>query len=1210
MKRLLFLLALVTNFCVNAQSIEFNSGSGYFTVPPNITEITIEVWGGGGHGGNTDKSGGNLTISAGGGGGGAYSRQIVNVTEGDIFLYNVGSGGSYQIIENYVITKPSSPSKVTKGTLVIAKASGGESVDLNDYNGALGGKSSDGVGEVRFSGGNGANGLNKLGGGGGSSAGTTEDGSDANGINGGISLDGGNGGNGADGNINGNINEDGNDGYTPGAGGGGSVVSGGGFLSAFGGTGADGLVRFSWFDDNECQESVTQSEVTDVSASYFTRPEFSYVVGNNTYNFGNGEENDLILEAFGNDDFNFGVERIADRIELRRRGNDGQGNNGQERHILFFEQSNNYSNSNKSFNSGFSPTMEESLICFCINRGSDNVFTNSSGTNRNNIQRLDYIFDDGIVVPEDTSEVGFPIFERGGNDPMKFSIIKSLDSNGDPSEFGCVKSYTEDDWQDTGFNISTSVLSGFPNDGENLIETATTSNQKIGIIFITFQDLGLSPGDIVYGYSLAADDATTDSDEFIDFNNTSFFPRTPESLGGLDLVSGGSFSRRAFIHTQDGWYNGVDPNDVVTNCGDLLTVIGGEAPITSDKTFKSISAIEGSINVSENTISLCEDINTQFEFKIFNGTVRFNGTFTQRITGPDNTLSIDSFILENEEGLVVDSPTEVFDYVLIEEDKGSIEVQRDFTFKCDFSGNNPKTAMIGPLLGSSTIIGDLTTEQCFPARRAFRLVSPSVTTTSSIRDNWQEGASSWDTWQVEDVPREFGTHITGLGTQNATPTNDGQNGFDWQPSGNPSMFTYDNINQQYSPISNTDSNTLEAGDFYRLMIRGDRYTDIRFNFSDPSDTRLRETGTILKGPYSPPSSTIPTNPSSGRAFMAGNPFQSIVDLNQVFLNSYNIQPFVAIWDPTLGGTAPGNPDSQTLGGRGGFVVVDVRDGSSNVPSSNMKQFQQAKQAIFFYANGNGTPIINYSEEDKKIFEDQTTVFSSDKSRIQIDLYDLDSYNVNSTSRDGVRINFVEGGNNLIDENDAPKISNLDENLSRMFGAHLLSIEERDLPIDGEILPLFINQYRTTDYVFKVNNVDLPQGTKAFLRDNYLDIDTELTMGISIINFQVDPGVIGSTAFSRFSIVFEVENLSIDEFDKSEFKLYPNPVTNNELYIGINTSEDVNIDIYDVLGKKVKSYNEKVLSNIVKLESLDLNSGVYIIKIKNIDTKIVSKLIVK
>ncbi|MCE2846820.1 MAG: hypothetical protein LW707_07285, partial [Sphingobacteriales bacterium] len=43
-----------------------------FTVPPGVTSITVECWGGGGKGGSTPNTNGSF---AGGGGGGAYVKK-------------------------------------------------------------------------------------------------------------------------------------------------------------------------------------------------------------------------------------------------------------------------------------------------------------------------------------------------------------------------------------------------------------------------------------------------------------------------------------------------------------------------------------------------------------------------------------------------------------------------------------------------------------------------------------------------------------------------------------------------------------------------------------------------------------------------------------------------------------------------------------------------------------------------------------------------------------------------------------------------------------------------------------------------------------------------------------------------------------------------------------------------------------------------------
>jgi len=60
-------------------------------------------------------------------------------------------------------------------------------------------------------------------------------------------------------------------------------------------------------------------------------------------------------------------------------------------------------------------------------------------------------------------------------------------------------------------------------------------------------------------------------------------------------------------------------------------------------------------------------------------------------------------------------------------------------------------------------------------------------------------------------------------------------------------------------------------------------------------------------------------------------------------STVNVDPnFYYVYDPDLGGTpVPGTP-----GGRGGYVTVDLSDGSNNNASSNANQYLQPMQAAF------------------------------------------------------------------------------------------------------------------------------------------------------------------------------------------------------------------------------------------------------------------------
>ncbi len=199
---------------------------------------------------------------------------------------------------------------------------------------------------------------------------------------------------------------------------------------------------------------LSQTAITDIDAAYRSAPDDvnRYSDGGDTYSFGvgNGGDDNLLFEDFFIPDGSggstyFAINSLADRIELRRVDNTGTTG---ERHIIFFEEENNPSAGSATFshNPEFVGTMEEALRSRLINRGSDNVFANQGGTNINNIERIDYIFEEGITVPADTDEQGFLVLERGGNDDFNIAPITSLDSNNDPDAYGTVIQALQGDW--------------------------------------------------------------------------------------------------------------------------------------------------------------------------------------------------------------------------------------------------------------------------------------------------------------------------------------------------------------------------------------------------------------------------------------------------------------------------------------------------------------------------------------------------------------------------------------------------------------------------------------------------------------------------------------------------------------------------------------------------------------------------------------------
>lgn len=76
--------------------------------------------------------------------------------------------------------------------------------------------------------------------------------------------------------------------------------------------------------------------------------------------------------------------------------------------------------------------------------------------------------------------------------------------------------------------------------------------------------------------------------------------------------------------------------------------------------------------------------------------------------------------------------------------------------------------------------------------------------------------------------------------------------------------------------------------------------------------------------------------------------------------------------------------------------------------------------------------------------------------------------------------------------------------------------------------------------------------------------------------------------------------------KTELNFYPNPVSDGKIYITSNTAtSNKEVEIFDVLGKSV------LKATVVKeLNISSLESGVYLIKIKEGENSVTRKLVVK
>ncbi|KAA5534508.1 T9SS type A sorting domain-containing protein [Taibaiella lutea] len=229
---LAFVCVFFGAFITNAQTTQTFNNNNTFTVPPNITSITVECWGGGGGGGGTNSN----NTAAGGGGGGSYASSVLSVTPGQTYTVTIGAAGASGAATSGAGGAGGTTWFGTATTIAAPGGTGGTGGAL----GAGGAGGTGGIGTIIFNGGSGAAGVSNASGGGGGSAGSTMNGGDASGNTGGAAgtVGGAAGANGKTAQGNGTA------GTAPGSGGSGGYRSTSG--NRTGGAGAKGRVKVTY----------------------------------------------------------------------------------------------------------------------------------------------------------------------------------------------------------------------------------------------------------------------------------------------------------------------------------------------------------------------------------------------------------------------------------------------------------------------------------------------------------------------------------------------------------------------------------------------------------------------------------------------------------------------------------------------------------------------------------------------------------------------------------------------------------------------------------------------------------------------------------------------------------------------------------------------------------------------------------------------------
>lgn len=616
--------------------------------------------------------------------------------------------------------------------------------------------------------------------------------------------------------------------------------------------------------------------------------------------------------------------------------------------------------------------------------------------------------------------------------------------------------------------------------------------------------------------------------------------------------------------------------------GETLFVSNGETIYSNDNIIN-----DGTITIGTGKLVVSGNIDNNGTLSMSNGTLNVQGANTQTFDFGSSDV-VKKLELDKSSGTATfnSGSLSITDYLL--STQGTI----DGGGKLFMKSTSSKTAIV--LQSSGGTVNNIVVERYIPSKRAFRLLSSPVTTSTSIKYNWQENQNNTSAAFANNIntTANYGTHITG--------STSGSNGFDATQSGNASLYLFNNTLQTWSSINNTDTNTLTSGGAYRLLVRGSRAVDLTNNAATPSVTTLRTNGSLKIGSYT---NSDLSQVANGFNFI-GNPYQSAVSIADVLTASTNLNSnFYYVWDPKVGGT----------NGRGAFVTYTFSGNTNSVSGSAVNQYLEPMQACFVKTLNNGAASITFNETNKYTSTNENVYRTNNSyatNSLRLTLYDANSFNLQQTPSDGALLLFNDTFNNNIDANDADKMSNLDENISIVSGTSKLSIGCFQNPIATTIFPLNINQYRSTQYTL-VAEKGTNEGLTPYIYDAFLQTYTEINP-VASYNFSIDSNNSLTSAANRFEIIYSTTSLTNPEFADNTVALYPNPSIESTFSIQVpGTADGYSVKIYNTLGQLIEVKTTTSSNNAIecKLDS-SLMTGIYQVIISKDNTSVVKKWIKK
>ncbi len=405
------------------------------------------------------------------------------------------------------------------------------------------------------------------------------------------------------------------------------------------------------------------------------------------------------------------------------------------------------------------------------------------------------------------------------------------------------------------------------------------------------------------------------------------------------------------------------------------------------------------------------------------------------------------------------------------------------------------TASIGTISGTLSNATFVIAERFIPARRAWRMINVPLESPNTQTFSVFVNQSIYRAWQVatkrvspnQDIQNPsflgsggpgFGTHITG---------GSAAQGFDQSPTNSSSIKTYDNATDNWLPVPNTNATSVSSNVFM-LFVRGDRTIDLsKGTAAPPTNTVLFAGGTLRTGDQ-----TFAVNATGFTPIP--NPYPSAINFATITKN--NVQNSFYVWDPKMSG-----PD-----GVGAFVNVSFNGSTYDVtptPASPISQYIQSHQSFLVRSTGAAGSLVIKETDKSTGGSDNVSRTSGVSQNLRVNLLVNNTDNTTSVA-DGVLSSYSTDFSNTVDDMDAVKMTNFNENLGIVRNGQTLTVERRSAISLSDTIFLKLWNTAQTSYHLQFDPSNFSSSAIAvYLVDNYQHTSTPVSMSsISDVDFTV------------------------------------------------------------------------------------------------------------